>query len=102
MHHFLSINEVICCNRTVTCLHYLVPARANNYRVDGIWAETDTADPFAVTLILNVELAFTKGVPKLDGAVTATTDDLSVVGREGDGKDIGGVPDKAASGGTCV
>jgi len=49
-----------------------------------------------VTFLLNIELALAEGVPKLDGAVTATTDNLSVIGREGNGKDIGGVTNKAA------
>lgn len=55
-----------------------------------------------MALLLDVELAFTKGVPQLDGTVTATADNLSVVGGERDGKDIGGVTDEAAGGETSV
>lgn len=44
-------------------------------------------------------LAVTKGVPELDGAVAGTGDDLTVVGREGDGENVVGVANEAASGG---
>lgn len=43
-------------------------------------------------------LAVTEGVPQLDGAVTRSRNDLAVVGREGDGKDVVGVADEAAGG----
>lgn len=44
-------------------------------------------------------LAVTEGVPELDGAVAGAGDDLTVVGREGDGEDVVGVADEAAGGG---
>ena len=49
-----------------------------------------------MTVVLNVVFAFAKGVPELDRAVTRTRDNLPVVRREADGKDIGGVADEAA------
>lgn len=55
-----------------------------------------------MAFLLNVELALSKGVPKLDGSVSASTDNLSVVSREGDGENIGGVADETAGGKTSV
>ena len=43
-------------------------------------------------------LAVTEGVPQLDGAVTGTGDDLTVVGGEADGKDVVVVADETAGG----
>ena len=37
-----------------------------------------------MTLVHNVELALSQGVPELDGPVTGTGDDLTVVGGERD------------------
>lgn len=44
-------------------------------------------------------LAVTEGVPQLDGAVTRTRDDLSVVGGEGNGENVVGVADESSGGG---
>lgn len=55
-----------------------------------------------MTVVGDVELALAEGVPELDGAVTRTGDDLAVVGGEGDGENVGGVADEAASGGAGV
>ena len=43
-------------------------------------------------------LAVTEGVPQLDGAVTGTGDDLTVVGGEADGQDVVVVADETAGG----
>jgi hypothetical protein len=51
-----------------------------------------------VAVLLDVELALSKGVPELDGSVSGSGDDLSVVGREGDGEDVGGVADESSGG----
>lgn len=51
-----------------------------------------------MTVILNIILAFSKGVPKFDCSVTRTRDDLSVVCAEADRQDIGGVANESASG----
>lgn len=55
-----------------------------------------------MALLLDIELALAKGIPQLDGSVTATTDNLSVVGRERDGENIRGVTDESAGGETRV
>jgi hypothetical protein len=51
-----------------------------------------------VALVGDGVLAVTEGVPQLDGAVTGTGDDLTVVGREADGKDVVVVADETAGG----
>jgi len=51
-----------------------------------------------VTIILDIILALSKGVPKFDCFITRTRDNLSVVCAEADGQDIGGVADESASG----
>lgn len=47
-----------------------------------------------MSIILDVEFALAKGVPKLDGAITGARHDLPVVSGETDGEDIGGVTDE--------
>jgi len=47
-------------------------------------------------------LALSQGVPKLDGLVAGARDDLAVVNRKSNGKDILGVAQETASGGAVV
>lgn len=54
--------------------------------------------PLGVSVVNNVELALSKGVPELDGSVSGSRDDLSVVGREGDAEDVTGVSDELSGG----
>jgi hypothetical protein len=58
----------------------------------------DSHAPLSVTIILDIILALSKGVPKFDCSVTRTRDNLSVVGAEADRQNIGGVADESASG----
>jgi hypothetical protein len=51
-----------------------------------------------VSLILDIVLALSEGVPQLDGAVTGSGDNLPVVSTEADGQDIGSVSNEAAGG----
>lgn len=53
-----------------------------------------------MTLLGDGELAVTKSVPQLDGAIAGARNDLSVVGGEGDGENIVGVSNKSAGGGS--
>ena len=52
-----------------------------------------------MTLIRNSEFAIPESIPELDCSIAGARDDLAVICREGDGKDIVGMPDKATS---CV
>lgn len=98
-------------------LHNLVPAARNNDRVQDVGAEADAGDPvhkhgescfmhtqgfqhspLGVTVLLDVVLALSEGVPELDRPVTGTRDNLPVISAEADGQDIRGVADKAAGG----
>ena len=85
--------------RCSTDLDELVPAAGNNDGVLGVGAEADTRNPLSVALLRDGVLAVAEGVPELDGAVARAGDDLAVVGREGDGEDVVGVTNEAASGG---
>ena len=58
--------------------------------------------PLGVAILLDVVLALSESVPKLDGPVTRTRDDLPVISAEADGQDIGGMADEAAGGETGV
>ena len=58
--------------------------------------------PLSVAILLDIVLAFSKGVPELDCPVTRARDNLSVVSAEADGKDIRGVADETAGGETGV
>lgn len=53
-----------------------------------------------MTLLGDGELAVTKGVPELDGAISRAGNNLSVVGGERDGENVVGVANEAAGGGS--
>jgi hypothetical protein len=53
-----------------------------------------------MSLLSDSELAVTKSVPKLDGSIAGSGDNLSVVGRERNGQNIVGVANKSSGGGT--
>jgi len=55
-----------------------------------------------VTVVNDVELALSKGVPELDRSVSGSRDDLSVVGGEGDGENVTGVANEFSGGQTSV
>jgi len=68
-------------------LQGLVPTAGNDDWVLGGWRELDGANPLVVAVLaLLAPLELTKGVPELDGLVSAGRDNLSVVGGEGDGE----------------
>ena len=58
--------------------------------------------PLSVAILLDIVLAFSKGVPELDCPVTRARDNLSVISAEADGKDIRGVADETAGSETGV
>ena len=58
--------------------------------------------PLGVTILLNVVLALSEGVPELDSSVTGAGNNLSVISAEADGQNIGGVANEAAGGETSV
>lgn len=55
-----------------------------------------------MTTLSDVELALSKSVPQLDGLITRTRDDLSVVSRERDREDVVGVADETTGSSTSV
>ena len=55
-----------------------------------------------MAILLDGELALTEGVPELDGLVTGSGNDLTVIGRERDREDIVGVANEATGGQTGV
>lgn len=81
---------------SIAYLDELVPASGDNDGVLGVGAEANARNPLGVALVGDGELAVTEGVPQLDGAVTRTGDDLTVVGGERDGQNIVGVADESA------
>lgn len=82
----------------IAYLDELVPASGDNDGVLGVGAEADAGNPLGVALVGDGVLAVTEGVPQLDGAVTGTGNDLTVVGGERDGQNVVGVADKGAGG----
>lgn len=82
----------------MTDLDELVPASGDDDGVLGVGGEANAGDPLGVALVGDGVLAVTEGVPQLDGAVTGTGDDLTVVGGEADGKDVVVVADETAGG----
>lgn len=83
-------------------LDQLVPAGRHDDGGSLGRGEAHAGDPLGVALVLDGELAVAEGVPQLDGAVTGSRDDLSVVGAEGDGQDILGVIHEAAGAAATV
>ena len=86
--------------KKIAHLDQLVPATADNDRILGVWAESHTRDPVAVSLLSDGKLAVTESVPELNGSIARSGDNLSVVGRKGNGKNIVGVSNEASCGGT--
>ena len=82
----------------MTDLDELVPASGDDDGVLGVGGEANAGDPLGVALVGDGVLAVTEGVPQLDGAVTGTGDDLTVVGGEADGQDVVVVADETAGG----
>ena len=69
-------------------LDHVVPAAWNNYGVVVVGGESDARDPIGVTFFLDGVLALGKGVPQLDGLISAARDDLTVVSGESNAQDI--------------
>lgn len=82
-------------------LDNLVATTGNDDGVGLVGGEADAGNPVSVSIVDGV-LALTEGVPELDGLITSTGNDLTVVSGEGNGEDILGVADEAASGGAVV
>ena len=88
-------------------LDHLVPASTDNLRTFMIGAEADSRDPFSVPsqgsvttasrLSNQITLAFTTSVPDLDGLITATRDDQTVIRAERGAQDISSVTDELAN-----
>jgi len=83
-------------------LDLFVPSTGDDDRVLCVWRESNTAHPVTVSLILDGVLALTEGVPQLDGLVSRSRDDLSVISREGNTQNILGVSNESSGGGSVV
>jgi hypothetical protein len=77
-------------------LDKLVPTSRNNDWGSLRRREANARNPFSVAFIGDGEFAITKGVPELDGAITRSGDDLSVVNAEGNRENITGVVNETA------
>jgi len=64
--------------------------------------ESNAADPFGVSLIFDGVLALSKSIPKLDGSVSRSRNDLSVISGESNAQNVLGVSNKSSSGGSGV
>jgi hypothetical protein len=58
--------------------------------------------PLSMSIIFDIVLALSKRVPQLDRPVARSGNNLPVIGAEADTKNVGGVANKAASGGSGV
>jgi hypothetical protein len=79
-----------------------VPTGRNDQRNLEVRGEANATDPFLVAIFLDGVLALTEGVPQVDGSITRTRHDLTVISGEGNREDILGVANEAASGGATV
>lgn len=62
------------------------------------WGVSQAGDPVGVVAFFRGEFAVTHGVPELDFSVSAGGDNLSVIGREGDGEDFSVVSHEGSDG----
>jgi len=58
--------------------------------------------PLSMALLLDIVFALSESIPQLDGPVTRTRDDLSVIRAEANGQNIGGMSNKATGGQSSV
>jgi hypothetical protein len=72
----------------------LIPRGGNADGGLGLVVESNTRDGVGVSVFVNGMLAFSLDVPDFDLVVTSSSKDLSVISREGNGKDISGVSTK--------
>jgi len=83
-------------------LDEFIPTAGHNERVLGGWREAHAGHPIGVVLLGDRVLAFSESIPKLDGLVTRTGHDLTVIGRERDGVDVGSMSLELTDGRTGV
>lgn len=79
-------------------LESTVPTSGGEEGVLGNWGISDAGNPIRVVVGFVGELAFSKGVPQLEGLISTSRDDLSVILREGNGVDFLGVTNKDLGG----
>jgi hypothetical protein len=78
-------------------LHKLVPARRDDDRSFDGRREANARDPLGVGVLLDGVLALTQSVPELDGAVTSSRHDLTVIRAECNRQDIFGMSNESTS-----
>lgn len=86
----------------VPYLDELVPASGNNERILSGRRESDARNPLSVAIVVDGELAFSKGVPKLNRLISGSRNDLSVVVRESHRENILSVSNKSSGGYTSI
>jgi hypothetical protein len=69
-------------------LHDLIITAGNHAELILGGNEADAADPIVVVTLLKSVLAFTNGVPELDGTITTTGEDEAVIRTEASGENI--------------
>ena len=81
-----------------------IPSARNNEGNRLRRRESDARNPLGVTFRVSTDgvFAFSKGVPKTDGSVTGSRDNLTVVDGKSNGKDILFVSNKTTGGATVT
>lgn len=69
-------------------LDNFIPSTRDDDRVARVRGEANTGDPVGMAISGDIELALSKGVPELDGLITRTRNNLTVVGREGNRQNV--------------
>jgi len=72
-------------------LESTVPTNSGEVGVLGNWGVSNTGNPVRVVVVFVGVLAVSKSVPELEGSVSTSGDDLSVIKGESDGVDFLGV-----------
>jgi len=81
--------------RQVPYLDHTIPSSRDDDRV--LRRESNTADPFSVSLILNGVLALSEGIPEFDSLVSRSRNDLSVISGESNAQNILSVSNESSS-----
>jgi len=83
-------------------LNKLIPTSRDDDWVLNVGRESNTANPLCVSLFINGVFALSKSIPQLNSLVSGTRNNLSVISREGNRKDVLSVSNKSSSGGSIV
>jgi hypothetical protein len=83
-------------------LDELVPTSRDDQRLLNVRGESNAANPVTVSVMGDLVLELSKSVPQIDGLISGSRDDLSVISRESNRQDILSMSNESSGGDTSV